>query len=247
MANPPLINTARPLWDDDDTWYIVNPTVFGNKLNAPSESNVPKIASVASASLFNKDTSENIEKKDQGVSSCAKTSLSNSRSLSQAVSKASNFIEFGAIVKKAKEDISFFGGRHIYVEGYAGSVDIEILAARTIALIVGNYEFTEEERVIGKEIKPIIDTLFKNNYSRKVTNLLTRVCLAVRDFFRNVAIIFGGLFCGSIGLRYCWMYGNERDSFKYYTISQYHKVFGKTPSTLPDMMRYNRPDRWFVK
>ena len=164
--------------------------------------------------------------------------------LKKALYSNSNFINFASIVKKAKEDISFFGGRYIYAEGYKGSVDIEALAARAIELIAGNFEFNEEERVTRKEIVPLIDDLFEKNYSRKVTNIITRICCAIRDFFRNLAVLLGGVFCGRVGVRWHWKYSDERDSFNYYTESQFQTVFGRPPSGRADVHGYNCPKRW---
>lgn len=166
--------------------------------------------------------------------------------LKTALSSNSNFIEFASIVKKAKEDISFFGGRYIYAEGYKGSVDIEALAARAIELIVGNYEFDEQERITRKEIVPLIDDLFEKNYSRKITNIITRICCAIRDFFRNLVVFLGGVFCGKVSVRWQWKYSDERDSFNYYTLSQYQKVFGKPPTGKADVRSYNCPHRWIA-
>ncbi|CDR34248.1 hypothetical protein [Criblamydia sequanensis] len=167
--------------------------------------------------------------------------------LKTALSSSSNFIEFASIVKKVKEDISFFGGRYIYAEGYKGSIDIEALASRAIELMANNYEFNQEERITRKEVVSVIDDLFEKNYSRKVTNIITRICCAIRDFFRNLAVLLGGVFCGKVSVRWQWKYSDERDSFNYYTRSQYEKVFGKPPSTPATLKGYKIPERWGPK
>ena len=44
-----------------------------------------------------------------------------------ALVNVSSFVELASIVKDAKEDITFFGHRYIYVQGYEGTLTIDAL------------------------------------------------------------------------------------------------------------------------
>ncbi|CRX37631.1 hypothetical protein [Estrella lausannensis] len=164
--------------------------------------------------------------------------------LQTALCRASNFFEIAPIVKNAKEDISFFGGRYIYAEGYEGTVDIDAIAARFMELQETHFEPTEEERKLGREITPLISKLYESNYSRD-KNILTRIFCAFRDFLRNVWI----LFCArGYGTRGSWSIDDgDIKFFDAYTSSQYQEVFGTPPPTgfMPHWARSGCPDRWY--
>lgn len=57
-----------------------------------------------------------------------------------------SFATLAPIVKKAKEEISFFGGRYISLEGYEGYIDIDGLAACAMTLANAKSDFSLEER-----------------------------------------------------------------------------------------------------
>jgi len=161
--------------------------------------------------------------------------------LKTAISNASNFIELAPIVRNAKEAISFFGARYIYVEGYGGSVDIDAIAARFMALQKTHFEPTEEEREIGREITPLISKIYESNYSRHM-NIVTKIFCIFRDFLRNLSILFSGQ---GYGTRGTWgTDGGCVEFFDSYTLTQYQKVFGEPPTGFPHT-RSGCPDRWY--
>ncbi|CRX38732.1 hypothetical protein [Estrella lausannensis] len=162
--------------------------------------------------------------------------------LQTALNNATNFIEIASIVRNSKEDISFFGGRYIYAEGYEGSVEIDAIAERFMTLQKTHFEPDEEERKIGRKTIPLISKLYDSNYSRD-TNFLTKIFCVFRDFLRNIYIFFSGQ---GYGTRGSWgINDGGMDFFNSYTSSQYQELFGEKPEgRLFKIVRPGCPDRW---
>jgi hypothetical protein len=166
--------------------------------------------------------------------------------LETALSNVSNFLDIAPIIENAKEDISFFGWRCIYVDGYEGCVGIDAIAARFMSLQETHFEPSEEERKIGKKLIPIVSKLYSDNDSRD-KNFLTKIFCVFREF---LWYIYNALFGNSYGTRFLW--GLEDESFfDSYTRSQYEKIFGEPPPqktvlNLPaHILESGRPDRWY--
>lgn len=73
------------------------------------------------------------------------------------------------IMDKATIQISIWGERKVYVVGYSGSVQLEEICEKVIALSKSYPQFNEEERQIGRQIQnkigvleKISDTQFEN-------------------------------------------------------------------------------------
>jgi hypothetical protein len=162
--------------------------------------------------------------------------------LQTALDNASDFIALNHIVRNAKEDISFFGGRYIYAEGYEGYegyVDIDAIAARFMILQKTHFELAQEERKVGRELSPLITKLYDSNDSRS-TNILTRIFCILRDFLRMLYNFFSGQGYGTKGV---WSLGGDcPEYFDAYTLSQYLEAFNEHPSGMPQM---RCPDRWY--
>lgn len=150
-----------------------------------------------------------------------------------------NFRSFEALdtfVKNSKEEISFFGYRYIYVDGYKGVLPIDALAKRVLEILSKDFEFDEKERAFLKNISNKVDLIYKNNDDRINQKLLiTRIICSFRDWLHNFEK-------WGYGVRFQWDHKNE--SFNYYTKNQYNNVFKILPSSTPD---FEKPDRWWVR
>ena len=62
-----------------------------------------------------------------------------------ALVKVSSFVELESIVKDAKEDITFFGHRYIYVKGYKGTLSINALALSVMMLASKDIDFNKND------------------------------------------------------------------------------------------------------
>ncbi len=146
------------------------------------------------------------------------------------------------IIEQAEVKLSLSGERYLDFSGFGESLPIDALAARVIELVNSNFEFSEEERLIGKKIATQINDFYRTsddliNASRVVTRLLAKL----RDFWCD------NLSDNGYGTRWQWRYNRGNELFDYYTKTQYEKVF-KQPIT---GLRYRRsqtncPDRWRV-
>lgn len=96
------------------------------------------------------------------------------------LSNISSFTDLLPIVRKAKEDISFFGCRYIYIEEYDGTLPINALASRVMELAKSTINFSQDEDY--QEIVPLIDAIYLHNDERK-KNPFTRVLCSIRDIW----------------------------------------------------------------
>ena len=86
------------------------------------------------------------------------------------------------IVEKAKEDISFFGCRYIYIEKYDGTLPINALASRVMEVAKNTINYSEEEDY--QEIVSLVDDVYLHNDERtKEKNPFTRVLCCIRDIW----------------------------------------------------------------
>lgn len=95
--------------------------------------------------------------------------------LNTVLANTSSFADLDSLVKDANEDISFWGFRYVYVPGYKGKVHIDALAKKVNTLVRASFDFSEEERELGKQIVSKINQLYTANDNRKKTNLITRI------------------------------------------------------------------------
>ena len=87
------------------------------------------------------------------------------------------------IIKKAKEEISFFGCRYISVEGYDGALPIHALSARVMELAKTTLN-TSQKDLLDQEIVPLIDEIYRLNEERtKEKNAFTRILCGIRDIW----------------------------------------------------------------
>lgn len=157
------------------------------------------------------------------------------------LNKFCSFETLDPFVQNAKEEISFFGYRYIYVDGYKDVLRIDSLAKRVLEILSENFkfEFDENERAFLKKISNKVDLIYKNNDDRiKQKFLITRIICSFRDWLHNFEQ-------WGYGIRFQWDHENE--SFNYYTESQYFKVFKTNPTTKASLIRDGRPNRWCVR
>ena len=79
-----------------------------------------------------------------------------------------SFVELESIVKDAKEDISFFGHRYIYVKGYKGTLSIDALALSVVMLVSKGLDFNhnDDEKQSLAEIIPLVSKIYEQNDAR---------------------------------------------------------------------------------
>jgi hypothetical protein len=146
-----------------------------------------------------------------------------------------------AIVEQAEVRLSLCGERYLSFSGFSGNLPVDALAARVIELVDSNFEFSEEERSIGRKIAAEIDSIYiRSDDLVRVSNIITCLLAHLRD-----------MWCDNIadkgyGIRWQWRYNRENELFEYYTKNQYEKVFNKSPIGLRCRSQTNCPDRWHV-
>ena len=104
--------------------------------------------------------------------------------IQSVVSNISSFTDLLPIVKKTKEDISFFGCRYIYIEDYDGTLPISALASRVMQLAKTTLNYSQEDSY--QEIVPLIDALYlRNDEKEKEKNPFTRILCLIRDVWNH--------------------------------------------------------------
>jgi hypothetical protein len=139
----------------------------------------------------------------------------------------------------AKEDISFFGYRYVYIPKFDGKIAIDDFPSRVMSLIRKNFDFDENERSSGKKIASHINKLYEDNDKKTgKKNILTRLFCKVRDFWNQNIKNLG------YGTRFDW--DSEKNSFEFYTKNQYQKLFNSAPpNEITKIWSKSKcPDRW---
>lgn len=140
---------------------------------------------------------------------------------------------FQTILDKSSGNVSFFGQRYFSIPNsreYKGYCSMSHLFARIERLVQENFDFSEEERKIGRHLINRIK-LLDCQAAQKITN----GCFLTFWFTGFLTMLREELEISFYGPRYEW---NERieDSqdayFNYYTLNQYRTVFGKDPSDI---------------
>ena len=104
--------------------------------------------------------------------------------ITTTIEKAS-FSDLYTITQNATTTLSFWGKRGIVALGYEGAAPIDALAARVIALVhEKNFEYTPQERGMGKEIVKAINRIYKESAQQiEDSDCLTRFFWNVYSFF----------------------------------------------------------------
>jgi len=158
--------------------------------------------------------------------------------IKNALSDAVSFKDILYMADKSKPKISFFGYKSISVAGYNSFLNLDDLAASTMKAIEKNFNFTEEERAIGKELAKRIDKIYEESDELvKMSNIFTRIIHALRKFISDLCD------CG-YNTRFYWEV-IERKDFEFYTKEQYQIVFNKSPKSEPHLMQTGCPPRWY--
>lgn len=168
--------------------------------------------------------------------------------IKEALTKVQSFEELWPIVEQSNEKLSCLGARYISVHGYEGTLHIDALAERVIAMVRKNFEFTEQERKFGKLIAKKINHIYEENDKRiERSNCFTRILCMIREF----------LFCPMLptfgSTRWVWRAESECFAFEYYTRSQFQSVFGLSPEEAKNQgyqlgyrSRTGDPERWGI-
>jgi len=130
----------------------------------------------------------------------------------------SNYLNLDAIVNRSQQNISFFGYRYITVKDYDFTIPIDALAAKVMEMIKSRFDFTEEERAMGRRIVEKINTLYVENDAKKV-NWITRLFCIIRDLWKYLSTP------KSMNHRYHWFTQKENEVFEFYTPEQYERAF----------------------
>lgn len=113
--------------------------------------------------------------------------------LSQVIANAKSFSDLHQITSEAKEGITFWGYRYIYLStgNYKDVVHINTLALRVIEICASScrtkVRISIEDCQIGNEVVRQIDRIFSmNDNSFKKRNILTKIICAIRDLFFEI-------------------------------------------------------------
>jgi len=167
-----------------------------------------------------------------------------------ALSNARSFSELLPIAQHAEVNISFWGSRYVCVNGYQGTLEVDALASKTLELLrQTNYEFSEEEREVGKRLAGRIDNVYHDDMMQcinapcftQITMFFITFTSSIIDWIRGVP-----------STQFEW-YGleqrlwhvsppNYNSDFNYYTRAQLQAVFGITPEEA-DRRGYRRQER----
>jgi len=139
------------------------------------------------------------------------------------------------LVEVASEEVSFWCGRYVIVEGYQGTLSIDALAACLFILAAKDVNFNEIDRAIGKQIVSKIDQLYTSNEARwNRSNLFTYILAGIRDLLSN----------SKWNTRLRWELKHSELIFELYTRQQFFNKYGRIPCTKPQWSSSKYLYRW---
>jgi hypothetical protein len=158
--------------------------------------------------------------------------------IQQKISETRSFSELLPLSQHAEVKLSFWGGRYVCVDGYKGTLDVDALASKTLELLrQKKYEFSEDERVIGRQLASRIDVL----YNDSVVQCVHAPCFTkTLGFFIGVISSFFHRLIGHPNVCSEW-YGKGRyanddsgqysnEDFMFYTQAQLQNKFNISPT-----------------
>lgn len=157
--------------------------------------------------------------------------------------QTTNFEELRNIINKSKIHLSFFGCYYYTVQNHHGYLTgIDAFTVHLMKLIKQmNYEFNEQQREIGKEIKNKIDSFYQQADKLHAKScLFTRTLSKIRDFWDD----FSNNINIDISLRYDWREDRANELFSLYTLKQYQKCFHANPGKHNYNATMGAPHRW---
>jgi len=156
----------------------------------------------------------------------------------KALAQPQSFEELISIAKQASVSISFWGWRHIRIEGYEGSVSRYALSIRMTEILDNNSEFNEQERANGKKIASLVNRLYMAS-DKELDNscFLTHVFCIIRELWMNIFVY--KLFNNPKSI---WE-ADYQDDFYKYTKNQYITTFKKEPPTASSAIS---PSKWYI-
>ncbi len=158
--------------------------------------------------------------------------------LERAIFQAKSLEELLPIVQKADAKMSFWGWRHVSVDGYEGSVSRYALSIRVNEIVEKNPEFDDRERSFGKEVVSHITRLYDEG-----TLMLNNSCF-LTSFFCLIREIWMNIFSYKCEDPYeRWVTYHQNDFYEGYTINQYREVFGHEPANASSDIA---PSRWYI-
>ncbi len=135
--------------------------------------------------------------------------------ISTALVHVSSFVEITSLVENAKEDVSFWGHRYIFMKDYDGTLSIGALALRVITLLRQNkVDFTQDkaERDGFAEITPQVSAIYKQNDARR-KNLSKLTFVILRELWNDY--IYCCISTQDDGYRHTWWLNCELDGFNF--------------------------------
>lgn len=109
--------------------------------------------------------------------------------LKTALESATSYAELAAIVDEAREEVTFFGHRYVYLDSYEGTLPLDSLALRVMGLLAekkGLFQ-DQQEREVFDEIVDKINVIFEHNFAR-TNNLITSIFCFTRDFWATTEL-----------------------------------------------------------
>ncbi len=158
--------------------------------------------------------------------------------LERAIFQAKSLEELLPIVQKADAKMSFWGWRHVSVDGYEGSVSRYALSIRVNEIVEKDPEFDDHERSFGKMVVSHITRLYDAG-----TQMLDKSCF-LTSFFCLIREIWMNVFSYKCEDPYeRWITYHQNQFYECYTRNQYQEVFGREP---PNASSDIAPSRWGI-
>lgn len=140
------------------------------------------------------------------------------------LSKINSFQEMQDTLKESKADVSIWGGRRVHIRGYYFSKNLDDIAFNIFQRIKNNkYEFSDHERIQGKNIEHIIDDFYKKTDEefKNTKNPLKKSLFYIRNIFLEM-----------FNSSWHWTW-KCHGYFDLYTYDQYKKTFNQEPPSKP--------------
>jgi len=157
------------------------------------------------------------------------------------IQEITSFSDLQKLFETAEVHVSFLGKRSISIDGDDGPLPIDALQKRIDELAErNNYEFTSEERKIGKALIEKVGHLYDQGDEVVArSNCITRLfaCLRINSIMYTP--------------EWLWRIGLYHSPFDYYTAQQFQKGFGMPPqdaielgAKITNISSSDKPARW---
>ena len=141
------------------------------------------------------------------------------------------------VAKKVTPQLSFFGSQYLSIDQSNQILPLDALAAQVMDIVEQNPQFSEEERIVGKEVASLIDRIYELNIKNvEQSNCITQILWCLRENLYSLLCLRPRFYLHCSRMRWAWgeceriiLVTGYRQIFRYYTREQYINVFGHPP------------------